>query len=255
MLGVVLVLGHTLHSQTQSIALWTFYNKTYQPNNIVAVPLFAIPELGSAGDSLKNTSAPGSDNPINGPISVSASFNNVRYNAEMVPGQADKGLMFGVGNTNGVKELTKRRVSVPLSDIGVPLHSYYSASPNFIGSGINADINYAINMFTSVEGLQNDLSPTLGYYYMGDVTFTLSRKIKLGPIGTGSNSLVMHVTGLGGFFATTRTTGIISRSGRCVSESRQVWGSSGMTTFFSGIKIGSPTSFSARRFRSRHRGC
>ena len=207
MSGVVLVLGHTLYSQTQITSVWTFYNKTYQPNNIVAAPLFSIPEVGSAGDSLKTRvpgTFPGYDNPQNGPINVTASVNNVRYNAEMVPGQGDKGLMFGVGNTNGVKALTKRQVSVKLSDIGTPVSSYYSPDPNHIGNGMHVDSNYSINMFTSVEGLQNDNSPSLGYYYMGDVTFTLSRKVKIGPTVSGSsNSLVMHVTGLGGFFGRT----------------------------------------------------
>jgi hypothetical protein len=145
----------------------------------------------SVGPARIYNNSTGND-PLAGALTVSAAFSNQVYGNQAggLTGNNDRGMMFGVGSTNGNKIPTPIGVGVFLGNVGAPINSYFSPTIAQIGSGMTTVTSYAFSMYTSAEGLLGQ--PTNGRYEFGLVTFTFSRPV---------SNPVMHVTGLGGFLS------------------------------------------------------
>ncbi|MFT5608559.1 MAG: hypothetical protein ACI9PZ_002373, partial [Parvicella sp.] len=105
-------------------------------------------------------------------------------------------MMFAGQSNNTLKTLRPAALLVPMSMVGNPSSDFYSPTSEDIGAGLDPNSNYAFQHYVSVEELLNLNSPTDATYPMGQVTYTFSTPV---------DNPILHVTGLGGFFASADT--------------------------------------------------
>lgn len=124
-------------------------------------------------------------------ITVTYSISNQQYNtATGMPNGA--GLTMGGTWLNADSIGDSTQIFKRMSIIAIPSDLNFTSSPdNITGSstGISADTNYAVWLFSSSRVLFLDASPTNGRYYYADLSLTFSSAV---------DNPILHFSGLGG---------------------------------------------------------
>ncbi|MDO5656508.1 MAG: hypothetical protein Q4G27_10250 [Flavobacteriaceae bacterium] len=188
------ILGCALQAQTYSLL------QTSRPN---ATP-------GPAYESSPWLFSPMSEY---GPTSVAVSFTNTPATQDITTVWHEESLMLGATSTNAPngKEIQTISIHAHLGRIGQPSSTYFSASIDEIGSGINAEglsntQNGAFVQYTSAEylAIENPFVYKNDTFELGTVTYTFSKPV---------DNPIIHVSGLGA----------ISQTGTNIDDVEYLW--------------------------------
>lgn len=180
---IILVFPMLVASGQEYIGIYSTQNNTFKETPGPANSVNGVAMVKSSART----------NPDAGPLTVSASYSNHEYPQITGLGPAHFPLMFG-GASNFSKTLGEEVLLVTLNNVGTPIDAYYKSSDG-LSDPVSRFANNGFEQYVSVEQFQDDTgpnTPTLGSYYMGDITYTFSRLVE---------NPVLHVTGLGGIFS------------------------------------------------------
>jgi hypothetical protein len=126
--------------------------------------------------------------PFSPEINVIASFSDQQYNNAAGISNL-KGSLFGVASGDETKAATSQPVWKSLNTLSSPTNEYFTSNPvGTAGEGIDGNLNYGFNMFTTVEPLYTGNKNTSDRYYYSKLTITFSKAV---------TNPVLHIVGLG----------------------------------------------------------
>ena len=141
-----------------------------------------------------NNTSGNSFSTFNPEINVIASFSDQQYNNSGGISNL-KGNFFGGATNDDNKAVTSQTVWRNLNSISNPSNESFTSNPEGAsGQGIDTEVNYGFNMFTTVEPLYSDNKDKGGRYYYSKLTLKFNRAV---------SNPVLHIVGLG---ATTTIT-------------------------------------------------
>jgi|GEM_PF-2319241 len=141
-----------------------------------------------------NNTSGNSFSTFNPEINVVASFSDQQYNNSGGISNL-KGSFFGGAVNDDDKSVTSQTVWRSLNSISNPSGGLFTSNPEgTTGQGIDTDLNYGFNMFTTVEPLYSGNKDRGGRYYYSKLVLTFNRAV---------SNPVLHIVGLG---ATTTIT-------------------------------------------------
>ena len=116
-------------------------------------------------------------NPTNPPVTVTASLSNQQFTGRNT-GPGSPVVMFGA-TTNPLNDTAVSQPTfAPMNTLGSPVNSNFSNTISGSPTGIDVSVNYAFNMFTSVQHWEvPPAPPTNSRVYMADLTLTFSQPL------------------------------------------------------------------------------
>ncbi|HET6256477.1 MAG TPA: T9SS type A sorting domain-containing protein [Puia sp.] len=133
----------------------------------------------------------GTYSPFSPTVTATFAISNQQYVLPASQNSNGGDISFGATNNASGALITGAPTFPAMNWISAPANADFSATPLNIGAGIDVGINYAVEIFSSTEGLYNANLPTNGRYYMADLTITFNIPL---------TNPVLHIVGIGGTY-------------------------------------------------------